>query len=644
MNSKNNAILDDLNDEQRFQLLVTGVSDYAIYMLNPEGYVNSWNAGAQRFKGYLPHEIIGRHFSLFYTEGDRAAGIPAKALQTALDEGKFEAEGWRVRKDGTRFWASVVIDPIRNGSGTLIGFAKVTRDITERMVAQEALRESEERFRMLVQGVTDYAIYMLSPTGSITNWNAGAERIKGYHHDEVVGTDFSRFYTEEDRSSGLPAQSLATAAREGRFEREGWRVRKDGTRFWAHVVIDAIHNDLGVLIGFAKVTRDITQKKQAEEALERANEALFQSQKMEAIGQLTGGIAHDFNNLLAVMSGSLDVLSTRLHDPRDLKMLDSMQRSVDRAATLTQQLLSFARQQPLKLEKYNLNALIGGFESVLRRAANSSIAFDISLASTLRTVSVDAARFEAALLNLVVNARDAMPDGGRIAIATESVELGEREVGSLPAGPYVRVNVTDTGTGMPAEVMARAFEPFYTTKEIGKGTGLGLSQVYGFIAQSGGEIVLESKVGRGTTVSIYLPSIPGEADEADRDANADSRTGTDTVLIVEDEPDLMEVAAELFRSIGYEVLTAGNGHDAIDILKRRRDINLLFTDVMMPNGMSGIELARFTRKLCPDVKVILSSGYPLPALKAEHGNLDEFAFMIKPYRLSDLAKKIRATS
>ena len=642
MNSRNSLIGDALNDEQRFQQLVASVSDYAIYMLNPEGYVSSWNTGAQRFKGYLAHEIIGQHFSAFYTQEDRAAGVPAKALRTALDEGKFEAEGWRVRKDGTRFWASVVIDPIRNDGGELVGFAKVTRDITERKAAQEALRESEERFRLLVQGVTDYAIYMLSPTGNITNWNSGAERIKGYTHDEVVGTHFSRFYTEEDRANDAPAHALATAAREKRFEKEGWRVRKDGTRFWANVVIDAIHNEQGALIGFAKVTRDITEKKQAEEALERANQALFQSQKMEAIGQLTGGIAHDFNNLLAVMASSLDVISTRPQEPPNIKMLESMRRAVERGATLTQQLLSFARQQPLQAEKCDLNKLIGGFEAVLRRAGNSSIAIEFSLAPMLKPVLVDAARFEAALLNLVVNARDAMPQGGQLTIATANVELGAKQIGGLTVGAYVKVSVTDTGTGMSPEVMTRAFEPFFTTKEIGKGTGLGLSQVYGFIAQSGGDVRLESEVGTGTTVSIYLPAITGATDDTDTASDTETDTPTDTVLIVEDKSDVMDVATELFRSIGYEVLTAHNGHDAIDILKRRSDIDVLFTDVMMPNGMSGIELAHFTREHCPGVKIILASGYPLPALKAQHGNLEDFAFMSKPYRLSELAKKLRA--
>jgi PAS domain S-box-containing protein len=648
MNNQNSAAANALNDEQRFQLLVTGVSDYAIYMLNPDGYVSSWNMGAQRFKGYLAHEIIGRHFSAFYTDEDRAAGIPAHALRTALTEGKFEAEGWRVRKDGTRFWASVVIDPIRNDAGELVGYAKVTRDITERKAAQEALRESEERFRLLVQGVTDYAIYMLTPTGNISNWNSGAERIKGYAEKEVVGTHFSRFYTEEDRANHAPDHALAMAVREGRFEKEGWRVRKDGTRFWANVIIDAVRNERGELIGFAKVTRDITEKKRAEEALERANAALFQAQKMEAIGQLTGGIAHDFNNLLAVMSSSLDVLSTRPQDPSNVKMLESMRRAVDRGATLTQQLLSFARQQPLQAEKCNLNKLIGAFEAVLRRAGNSSIAIDFNLAPVLKAVLVDAARFEAALLNLVVNARDAMPNGGQLTIATANVNLGDQQISSLATGAYVKVAVTDTGTGMLPEVAARAFEPFFTTKEIGKGTGLGLSQVYGFITQSGGDVVLESEVGTGTTVAIYLPAISDAADDTDQQSDTGTHTDndndddTDTVLIVEDESDVMDVAAELFRSIGYEVLTAGNGHDAIDILKRRSDIDILFTDVMMPNGMSGLELANFTREHCPGVKIILASGYPLPALKAQHGNLEDFSFMSKPYRLSELAKRLRA--
>jgi PAS domain S-box-containing protein len=625
-----------LSDERRYEYLISGINDYAIYMLDPQGHVSSWNAGANRFKGYVAQEILGEHFSRFYTEEDRATRLPARALQTALDHGKYEAEGWRVRKDGTRFWAHVVIDPIYDEEGVLLGFAKVTRDVTERKQAEDKLRESEQRFRLLVQGVTDYAIYMLSPEGTVTNWNSGAERIKGYSHDEIVGSHFSRFYTAEDLAAGVPKRALSTAASAGRFEAEGWRVRKDGSRFWAHVIIDAIHDDDGKLVGFAKITRDLTEKKRTTEALEAANTALYQAQKMESIGQLTGGIAHDFNNLLSVLSSGLEVLAMqRGGEGGDNRTIESMRRAVDRGARLTQQLLAFARKQPLQAETRNLNRIITGFEPVLRRAGNSSIEFEVDLDRKAHSAVIDSARLESALLNLVVNARDAMPEGGRIAIATRNVTLGPNEAGSLPAGDYVKISVSDTGTGMPPDVVSRAFEPFFTTKEVGKGTGLGLSQVYGFIKQSDGEVVIESRPGEGTTISIYLPAVVSEAQE-------DRRPHVERVLIVEDEPDLMDVAASLFTSMGYDVLTASSGREAIDVLEQR-EVDILFTDVVMPNGMDGLELAAYTRTHYPDTKIMLASGYPLPALKERHGgDLNAFAFVNKPYRLSDLARTLRS--
>ncbi|MDN4058833.1 PAS domain S-box protein [Massilia sp. YIM B02769] len=626
----------DLTEEQRFQYLISGIRDYAIYMLDTEGHVSSWNTGARRFKGYEAPEILGQHFSRFYTPEDQASGLPARALATALNEGKYEAEGWRMRQDGTRFWASVIIDPIYDEHGALLGYAKITRDITEKKKAADALRASEERFRLLVQGVSDYAIYMLSPEGVVSNWNMGAQRIKGYSEQEIVGQHFSRFYTDGDRESGLPARALGTAAREGRYEAEGWRQRKDGTCFWAHVIIDAIHDEAGELIGFAKITRDLTEKKAAADALAEANAALFQAQKMESIGQLTGGIAHDFNNLLSVLASGLEVLTLRGGTVGDVKTLDSMRRAIDRGATLTQQLLAFARQQPLQPETHSVNRLVSGFESVLRRAVNASIDFEVHLEPEIRATVIDSARFESALLNLVVNARDAMPDGGRICIETANVELQERDVNGLAAGSYVKVTVADTGTGMSPETAQRAFEPFYTTKEVGKGTGLGLSQVYGFIKQSGGEVKIRTAPGEGTAIAIYLPAAPGQDAPAQQDT-------TEMVLIVEDEPDLMDVASALYISMGYEVLTASSAQEALALLASRR-IDILFTDVIMPNGMNGVELAAYTREHYPDVKIILASGYPLPALKVEHNNLSEFAFVNKPYRLSDLARALRSAA
>ncbi len=629
------SIRHDLTDEQRFHYLISGIRDYAIYMLDTDGHVSSWNSGARRFKGYEAPEILGQHFSRFYTPEDRESGLPARALATALTEGKYEAEGWRVRQDGTRFWASVIIDPIYDEHGALLGYAKITRDITEKKKAQDALRASEERFRLLVQGVSDYAIYMLSPEGVVSNWNVGAQRIKGYSEQEIVGQHFSRFYTEPDRASGLPARALGTAVREGRYEAEGWRQRKDGTSFWAHVIIDAIHDESGELIGFAKVTRDLTEKKAAADALAEANAALFQAQKMESIGQLTGGIAHDFNNLLSVLSSGLEVLTLR-GAVSDVKTLDSMRRAIDRGATLTQQLLAFARQQPLQPETHSVNRLVSGFESVLRRAVHAAIEFEVHLAPEIRSTVIDSARFESALLNLVVNARDAMPEGGRIRIETANVELKEREVNGLAPGSYVQVTVSDTGTGMSPETAQRAFEPFYTTKEVGKGTGLGLSQVYGFIKQSGGEVKIRTAPGEGTAIAIYLPAAPGQDAPAQQDS-------TEMVLIVEDEPDLMDVASALYISMGYEVLTASGAQEALALLASRH-IDILFTDVIMPNGMNGVELASYARKHYPDMKIILASGYPLPALKLEHNNLSEFAFVNKPYRLSDLARALRSAA
>ena len=452
---------------------------------------------------------------------------------------------------------------------------------------QSATYGSEQQFRILVQGVTDYAIFMLSPTGIVTSWNVGAQRIKGYSEAEIIGQHFSRFYTDEDRAAGLPAQILATAAKDGRAEREGWRVRSDGTRFWAHVVVDAIRDETGTLLGFAKVTRDITERREAAAALEKANAALFQAQKMEAIGRLTGGVAHDFNNLLSVLSNGLQVLAMQSRTPLDMKMIEGMRRAVERGASLTQQLLSFGRQQPLQAQVYDLNALIGDFEPMLRRAGNQQIHCELALHAREAFALVDAARFEAALLNLVVNAVDAMPEGGVITIKTESVESRLPVTAALPAGNYVRVSVADTGSGMPEDVLAQALDPFFTTKPAGKGTGLGLSQVYGFITQSGGDVVISSEVGRGTTVNLYLPA----AQPVDAAQTPPLKRKVETVLLVEDEPDVLAVATELFVSIGYEVVPASSASEAVHILNGRQDVGVLFADITMPRGMSGIELA-----------------------------------------------------
>jgi PAS domain S-box-containing protein len=604
----------------------TNMPEYVVHMLDTAGRIMAWSAGGQRFNDVGERDAGGAHLARFHSPEDQ------RALATALREGRYQNEGWRMRQDGSRFWASVAVDPVYTPEGEHAGFVSVTRDITERKSVAEALQESEQRFRLLVQGVIDYAIYMLSPEGLITNWNLGGERIKGYTLEEVVGTHYRRFFTEEDKAAGVPERALAAAAREGRYESEGWRVRKDGTRFWAHAVVDALYDDHGKLLGFAKITRDNTEQRMAQESLEQARAALFQAQKMESIGQLTGGVAHDFNNLLAVLSNGIDILRTAPPEAGAMRVLDSMRRAVDRGASLTQQLLAFARQQPLEPNVQQLNRLVTGFEGVLRRAAGPQVRFELDLEPRLRQASIDEARFEAALLNLVVNARDAMPDGGGLEISTRNVTLAQDQAGTLPAGDYVRVSVADDGTGMSEEVRARVFEPFFTTKEVGKGSGLGLSQVYGFIAQSGGAVTIDTEEGKGTTINLFLPAL----DESVPESQPPREAREERVLIVEDDALVMESARELFQAMGYATVHASDAAAAMRTLQRDGDIDVLFSDVMMPNGMTGLELAREVRQRYPRIKIILASGFP----QGERG-LEEFAFVGKPYRLADLARQLR---
>ncbi|MCW3849568.1 PAS domain S-box protein [Sphingomonas sp. LB-2] len=626
----------------RFELLVQSVTDYAIYMLDTEGRVSSWNPGARRFKGYEPEEIIGEHFSRFYTPEERAQEIPRIALETARREGRFEAEGWRVRKDGSRFWANVVIDPIWDPPGNLVGYAKITRDLTDRRAADEELRQSEERFRLLVQGVTDYAIYLLDETGHVSSWNAGAARFKGYVADEIIGEHFSRFYSEEDRMAGVPEAALETARSAGRFEAEGWRVRKDGSRFWASVVIDPIRNDDGRLIGFAKVTRDLTEKRAIEEQLR-------QSQKMEAVGQLTGGLAHDFNNLLTGISGSLEMMQMRWAQGRTAdfdRYFMAAHGAVKRAASLTHRLLAFSRRQTLDPKPTNVNRLLGGIEDLVRRTVGPSVDVEVVGASGLWPTLVDPNQLENAVLNLCINGRDAMPDGGKLTIETTNKWLDERAARQqdLPVGQYVAVCVTDTGTGMTPDVIAKAFEPFFTTKPLGEGTGLGLSMIYGFARQSGGQVRVYSEVGQGTTMCLYLPRYDGDApaDEVDRSAARSGPVGDgEVVLVIDDEPTVRMLVAEVLGESGYAVIEAADGPSGVRILESNTRIDLLITDVGLPGGMNGRQVADAARASRPNLKVLFITGYAENAVIGR-GRLENGMFVLtKPFQMEVLAGRIR---
>jgi PAS domain S-box-containing protein len=503
------------------------------------------------------------------------------------------------------------------------------------------LRDSERRFRLLVEAVTDYAIYMLDPTGHVVNWNPGAERLKGYTESEIIGQHFSRFYAEEDRQSGVPDTVIASAASTGKFEGEGWRIRKDGGRFWASVVVHAIRDQQGHLLGFAKVTRDLTEKRAAEEQLRQA-------QKMEAIGQLTGGIAHDFNNLLTVICGNMETLQRRLVERSE----DQLQRYVNsallassRAAVLTHQLLAFSRRQPLDPKPVSVNTLITGVSEMLRRTLRENILIETVLAAGVWTIFADTNQLENTLLNLAVNARDAMPDGGKLTIEAANVYLDDdyASAADVPAGQYVGIFVSDSGVGMPAEVVSKAFDPFFTTKDVGQGTGLGLSQVYGFVKQSGGHAKIYSEVGAGTAVKIYLPRLISPNEAADNQpVNVPVPRGSgETILVVEDEHDVRRFAIDMLQELGYRVLDAPDGVTGLRVIDAHREIALLFTDVGLPGGMNGRHLADEALRRRPDLKILFTSGYARNAI-VHHGRLDPgVQLIVKPFTFAGLATKVR---
>ena len=628
-----------LSQEDRYRLLVDAVFDYAIYMIDIDGIVRSWNSGARRIKQYEEAEIVGRSFSLFYTEEDRLAGLPARAMEIAATSGRFEGEGWRVRKDGTRLWALVVIDPIHASDGELIGYAKVTRDLTERRQAQEALRNSERQFSLLVQGVTDYALYMLDPDGIITTWNAGAQRIKGYGPEEVIGRHFSLFFESADAQAGMPQQALQTAEREGRFEGQGWRVRKDGSRFLVHVVIDPIRNDAGAIIGFAKITRDVTDSVQAQTALKEAREALYQSQKMESIGQLTGGIAHDFNNLLTVILGSLGIVKKRLgSDAKAASLVDNAIAAAHRGSSLTQRMLAFARRQELDPQPVDVGALIRGMSQLLGTSLGPNINVETRFPLLLRPVFVDAGQLEMALMNLMINARDAMPDGGNIVVSAKEAWFS-RSVESPAQEKYICISVADSGSGMDDATLQRAMEPFFTTKGLGKGTGLGLSMIHGLAEQSGGKLVLSSVAGQGTTAQLWLPISSAALESAQsesEESHCDQATARSLkVLFVDDDPLVLMSTKAMIEDLGHRVLAVSDGLAALALIAEHDDIELVITDQVMP-GMTGAELAQCILRLYPALPIVICSGFS----DAPFINPIGLARLPKPFNQAELARAI----
>lgn len=493
---------------------------------------------------------------------------------------------------------------------------------------QRDLFESERSFRLLVEGVADYALYMLDPTGIITSWNIGGERIKGYSPDEILGQHFSRFYTETDRANGKPARALGIARDQGRYEEEGWRVRKDGTFFWASVVIDPIYED-GTLVGFAKITRDITERRNTQIKLEAMQTQLAESQKFDALGQLTGGIAHDFNNLLMIISGSLHVLKKGAPvDSKFQSAISAIDTATKRGAALTGQLLTFARRQSVNPQAIHFGDRIEAIREVLYAGVGSAVHLTFDIERDVWPVKADVSEFETGLLNLVINARDAMPDGGTVTIGAHNVVLD----GPRHSGEFVAITVADTGLGIPSDVIDKIFEPFFTTKPVGKGTGLGLSQVHGFAHQAGGTVKVASELGKGTTVTILLPR---------EDATAPTKTsdiaplrGSGTVLLVEDNPDVALVSTGLLEQLGYNVRRVADAEAALREVEN--GIDFVFSDIVMPGKMDGLSLAHRLRQIRPGLPILLATGYSEVAADVR----GDFPILRKPYEIHELSEAI----
>jgi PAS domain S-box-containing protein len=489
-----------------YRLLVERVRDYAIFALDTTGHVLSWNEGAQRLKGYSADEILGRHFSTFYQEADLASGKPAWELEMAMRDGRFEDEGWRVRKDGSLMWANVIITALHDDAGTHVGFAKVTRDLTERRSVEETLRASEERFRLLVQGVKDYAIFMLSPNGTVASWNEGARAIKGYAASEIIGKHFSTFYPQEDIDNGKPDMELRVAAKEGRFEDEGWRIRGDGSKLWANVVITAMRNPAGELIGFAKVTRDLTERRAAEErALENARRATEAEVANRTKSEFLAAMSHELRTPLNAIGGYAELLTMGIGGPmteQQLEYLSRIRSSQQHLLGIITDLLNYSRIEAGHVS-YDLASvpLQEALDSILPLVIPQARAKDIALVSEPCEPDIvaqcDRIKSEQIVLNLLSNAVKFTPSGGRVSVRC-AVD-----------GDCVEIIVEDTGPGIPLDKLNAIFEPFVqlgrTRTSQHEGTGLGLAISRDLARAMNGDVRVESRVGKGSTFTLSLP-------------------------------------------------------------------------------------------------------------------------------------------
>jgi PAS domain S-box-containing protein len=610
-----------------WRLFSHSLLDHAIIFFDRQGSITRWSPGAAQLYGYAAEDVVGRHFSIFHTDEGRAQGLAQTILQRAIIDGRYEEDGWRQRRDGTVFWANVVIAALRDESGAALGFGAVVRDFSRRKKALEALSLSQR----IIETSLDL-ILVTDRRGTFIQVSPSAFSLVGYRPDEMVGRSAEGFIVPDDLDG--TRTEMRQARRGGSIRNFECRyLHKDGrpiTFTWTGVW--AAPEQRHFFIG-----RDVTETR-------RRDSQLVQAQKMEAVGQLTGGLAHDFNNLLGVIIGNLDMIQEELPPDHPMQPLAQMALEASlRGSQLNKSLLAFSRRQELKPERIDPAAVVENMATMLRRLIGARIDLQTVIAEDIWAVRVDGSQLEAAILNLAVNARDAMPDGGRLLIEASKAALDDAyaaENAEVTPGDYTMVAISDTGSGMTPEVLAKVFDPFFTTKEVGKGTGLGLSMVHGFIKQSHGHVKIYSEVGRGTTVRLYLPRdlVESEVAAADRNVGAFPTSG-ETILVVEDNEALRRTAATKITRLGYRVVEAEDAAGALKILNDGLRPDLLFSDVVMPGELDGIALAHEALRRLPGLKILLTSGFTERGVGPANGNLP-WPLLSKPYRNTELARAL----
>ncbi|HEX2217195.1 MAG TPA: PAS domain S-box protein [Gemmatimonadales bacterium] len=597
-----------VESDHRFRTLVEQVRDYAIFMVDPEGRHTTWNEGVRRLLGYDEGEFLGQPGTLLFTPEDRESGEHERELRTAAERGRASDDRWLVRKDGSRFWATGITARMNDASGRLIGFSKVFRDLTDEKIAQDRLRESEERLRVALQAA-HMGIWRWHLPTNTQRVDGSMARLLGLGDGEVVES-FEQFreHVHPDDRERVAAAFEQAVQDGGEMQVEFRVVWPDGTIRWLSDHGEVVRDASGAPEYLTGAAVDVTDRKLAEERL-------VQAQRMDAVGHLAGGVAHEINNMMTVVLGFSTLLLDALGNGPHAAEVRQIHRAASRASTITNQLLAFSRRQPQQSQVIDVNEVMRGAEHMLRRVLGEDKGFVMDLADELGSVRADAGQLEQVLLNLTLNARDAMAAGGTLTITTRSVTLQSRDGArprdeELPPGSYVRITVSDTGHGMDAATRARVFEPFFTTKPVGQGSGLGLAAVFGIVSQSGGTVRVRSSPGEGTTFSIYLPQVPADVDSNDGQRQVPrGQRGTGTVLVVEDEAMVREFACRVLAAYGYQCVEATNGVDALEIVQERGElIDAVVTDVVMP-GVGGGTLAKRLAELRPTLPVLFTSAH-----------------------------------